>query len=83
MSNNSPIIEIVFLTTSEMENELDLQELPVLRVFFDGQQYLMTEGFDSILEALGRTLSNLGSDYSTRLMMRIKLENQGKIIKKN
>lgn len=77
MSNNErklPLIQIVFLSVPETEAEqINAQEIPIVEVIFDGENYKVVGGLDAFKSPLASCFKTLDEDFSTVLTIAIDL----------
>lgn len=78
MSTNNerklPLIQIVFLNTSETEVEqINSQEIPIVEVIFDGENYKIVGGLNAFKSPLASCFKKLDKDFSTVLTIAIDL----------
>ncbi|ACK73864.1 hypothetical protein PCC7424_5803 (plasmid) [Gloeothece citriformis PCC 7424] len=77
-SNNLPVIEIIFVTGISTE-DIEVESLPVLNVFYDEQQqqYLITDGCEIIKNALANCFQTLNQQSALSLMLAVNLKIKG------
>ncbi|MDJ0507972.1 MAG: hypothetical protein QNJ64_01765 [Crocosphaera sp.] len=76
MSTNEsslPLIQVVFLNTSEIEHT-NSQEIPIVEVIFDGTNYKIIGGLDAFKAPLASCFQKLHEDFHTVLTIAIDLK---------
>lgn len=68
-----PLIEIIFLSTSETE-QINSEEVPIVEVVFDGENYKIVGGLDILKSPLASCLKKLDEDFSIVLKIAIDLK---------
>ncbi len=72
MSDNSPVLSIVFVTGEDIET-IDISDLPVLKVYRKGDFCMIIEGEQAIKSALIESLKYLNQASHTLLSMRVEI----------